>query len=393
MADGQRRGFRLARVGGVEVTVDWSLAVMFVLIATNLGAGLLPLRHPDWPPALRWGVAVVAAMLFFGSVLAHELAHALVARRHGVPVEGITLFVFGGVSRIGAEPPTPMAELLIAGVGPLTSLAIGIVATLLGGWLAGVQRSGERPGALLAHAGPIATLLLWLGPINVLLALFNMLPGFPLDGGRVLRALLWRASGDLERATRRASAVGRGIALALVFLGIWMAFGHRVPFLGAGLVSGLWLVFIGWFLHNAAVASQQQVIARQLLRGLPVARLMRPYTPSLSPLLPVSALADLFLGAGDQRCFTVADGDRLVGLVCLSDLRKVPRAAWAERTVGEIMTPAQDLASVRPGEEVADALRKLTSRDVDQLPVVEDGHLRGMLRRADVLRWLELGRA
>jgi len=379
MADGQGRGFRLGRVAGVEVTVDWSLAVIFVLVATNLGAGLLPLRHPDWSPVVRWGVAVIAAVLFFGSVLVHELAHAVVARRHGVPVEGITLFVFGGVSRIGVEPPSPTAELLIAGVGPLASLGIGIVATLLGGWI--------------ARGTPIATLLLWLGPINVLLALFNMLPGFPLDGGRVLRALLWRATGDLQRATRGAAAVGRGIALALVFLGIWMAFGHRVPFLGAGLVSGLWLVFIGWFLHNAAVASQQQVVARQLLRGLPVARLMRPFAPSLSPGLRVSALADLFLDAGDRRCFTVADGDRLVGLVCLADLRKVPRAAWSEHTVAEIMTPAQELASVRPAEEVADALRKLASRDVDQLPVVEDGHLRGILRRADVLRWLELGRA
>src|SRR5690606_13431688 len=210
----------------------------------NLGVGLIPAWHPDWGAGLVWSVAVLAAVLFFASIALHELAHALVARRYGIPVRRITLFVFGGMAHMESEPPSPKSELLMAAVGPLVSLLVGVVATALGSVLASdaVSRDGDDPVALARAIGPAATLLLWLGPINVLLGLFNLVPGFPLDGGRVLRAILWWGTGDLVKATRWASGAGRVVAWTLMGFGVLQLF--------SGLwVQGLWLLLIGWFLN------------------------------------------------------------------------------------------------------------------------------------------------
>jgi Zn-dependent protease/CBS domain-containing protein len=383
-------GFRLGHVRGIEIRIDWSLALIFFLIAFNLGAGLFPMQHPDWSPLLSWTVALIAAVLFFASVLCHELAHALMARRQGVPVGEITLFMFGGLARIGGEPANPRAEFLIAIVGPLTSLAIGIVAITFGLLTAGSQvTSASDPGAFIARLNPVSSLLLWLGPINILLAIFNLIPGFPLDGGRVLRAILWRTTGDLVKATRWASIAGRVVALGLIFVGTMILFGREVPFFGQGLISGLWLILIGWFLLNAALVSHQHVVVREMLRGVPVARLMREGAVSVGPTVTLDEVANRFLEARDQQCLPVLAGSRLLGLLCTSDLRKVPREEWGRRTVEQVMRPADQILVARPDEELADALTKLTSRDIDQLPVVEEGRLQGFLRRGDVLRWLE----
>ncbi len=224
------------RVRGIEIRVDGSVAAIFLLIVVHLGGNVLPLQHPDWPWALRWLLALATAAAFFASVLAHEMAHALVARAHDVPVDGITLFAFGGVARIPDEPPSARIEFLIAVAGPVTSAIIGVVAVVAGGIL----------------VGPVATLLAWFGSVNLLLGLFNLLPGFPLDGGRVLRAALWRATGDFQRATHWAALGGRLVALVLVFAGLAMAMGMSMPLLGRGLIPGLWLIFVGWFLYAAA---------------------------------------------------------------------------------------------------------------------------------------------
>jgi len=389
----QQPGFRLGSIRGIAIRLDWSLVVIFLLIAFNLGAGLLPALHPDWSPLTVWATALAAAVAFFASVLAHELAHALVGRRQGIAVDGITLFVFGGMAHLRGEPGSPRAEFFMTIVGPLTSLALGILCWLAGAALASRGAATPIPEMLMQRANPLATVLLWLGPVNVFLGVFNLLPGFPLDGGRVLRALLWRITGDLARATRWASNAGRALALGLLFLGTLMLFGGRVPILGGGFVQGMWLVFLGWFLNVAAMRSYEQVIFRELLRGVPVARLMRPDAPRLDANESVDRIADRFLEAPTDRCLPVVEGQDLRGLVCLSDLRKVPRTEWGRRQAAEVMTPMGELAATRPDEDVADALAKLTSQDVDQLPVVEDGQLRGFLRRADVLRWLELQRA
>jgi Zn-dependent protease/CBS domain-containing protein len=394
---GPQPGLKIARIFGIEVRLDWGLAVIFVLVAANLGAGVFPAQHPQWGTGFRWATAIVAATLFLASVLAHELAHAVVGRRFGLPVERITLFLFGGRTEMHSEPKSPKAELAIAAVGPLTSLLIGICALLAARLLAPLPwpRSPNEALTYLRAMGPGATLLFWLVPFNVLLAVFNLLPGFPLDGGRVLRSLLWGATGDLERATRWASAVGRGLAMLLMFAGILMLFGWSFPLLGRGFGQGLWLLLIGWFLNSAALHSYQAVVVRGLFEGLPVSRLMRTQFggATVSTNASLEQLADNFLNAPSERCLPVVEAGHFVGLVCLTDLGKVARSEWAQRRVGEIMTPFQELEVTTPAEDVVDAMGKLVRDDVDQLPVVDQGRVRGFLRRADIMRWLELRRA
>lgn len=386
-----RGGLRVGRLFGVSIYVDWSWFLIFLLVTWNLAAGLFPSLHPEWSTALNWFVAVGAALLFFAAVLAHELSHAVMARARGVPVRSITLFIFGGVASLEGEPNSPLSEFLIAIVGPLTSLALGalflgLAYVLSGGALAGAGTVSQA----LAGLSPLTTLLLWLGPINILLAIFNLVPGFPLDGGRVLRSILWAATGSLRQATRWATWVGQAVAWLFILTGVAIVFGFEVPFFGSGLISGLWLVFIGWFLNSAAVASYQQVVIDDMLEGVPVARLMRVEAPMVPPSLPLSQLVDDFIMKTDERAFPVVDRGRLVGLVCLEDVRKVPRSEWDTKTAQEIMTPASELTIASPREDASQALRKLGRRDVRQIPVIQDGRLVGMLRRRDVLRWLQL---
>ena len=223
----------MGRIFGVEVRLDWSLLVVFWLILVNLGGGLFSAHHPDWSPALRWGLAAIAAALFILSILAHELSHALVGRANGVQIAGITLFIFGGVAHMRGEPRSPRAELLMAAVGPLTSLLIGVVASLWGAYLAApAVLDPADPLRAFQGVSPFATVLLWLGPINVMIGLFNLIPGFPLDGGRVLRAALWAGTRDLTKATRWAAMVGRAFGFLLIVAGVSMMFGVAIPFLG-----------------------------------------------------------------------------------------------------------------------------------------------------------------
>ena len=393
---GQRRvavhgGFRLGRLFGIDITADWSLLIIFALIAVNLGLGLFPAWHPDWGPALVWSVALLAAVLFLASIVVHELAHALVARRNGTPVRRITLFVFGGMAHMEREPPSPRAEFLMAAVGPLVSLVIGIAATLIGSAMASgvMTRYGEDPELLMRALPPGPTLLLWLGPINVLIGLFNLIPGFPLDGGRVLRALLWWSSGNLERATRWASGVGRVCSWALMAAGISMLFGVSVPFLGAGVVQGLWLLLIGWFLNNAARASYQQLLIRSAFEDLTVADMMRRHPLLVAPEVMVDELVrDYFMQADQQAFPVVAIDGKLLGLVEMAQVRAVPRSEWSLTRVEDIMTPADAVEAVTPDEDAVHALHSLA--DHEQVPVVVQGRVAGVLQRQDLMRWLAL---
>jgi Zn-dependent protease len=249
---GLRGGFRAGKIFGIELHIDSSWIFIFILVTWNLVLGFAAM-HPGWGTGLQFSLAVVASLLFFGSVLAHELSHSLVARARGLPVRRITLFLFGGVSNIEREPPSPKSEFVISVVGPLTSIVLGLVFLALGGTLAGRARLAlGNPSAALSGLGPGATILLWLGSINVTLGVFNLVPGFPLDGGRILRSILWTTMRDLRRATRAASQVGQAVGWIFVFLGLAMVLGVRVPVFGTGVGSGLWIALIGWFLDNAA---------------------------------------------------------------------------------------------------------------------------------------------
>jgi Zn-dependent protease len=384
-------GFRLGQVAGIEVQIDWSLLIVFVLISTSLALGLFPAWHPDWSAALSWLVALTAAVLFFGSVLAHELSHALVGRMQGITVRRITLFVFGGVAQLEREPHEWRAELWMAIVGPATSLALALVCLLAAAAFAGnVPIDMQDPQRVFAALGVLPTLLVWLGQVNLILALFNLVPGFPLDGGRVLRAVMWGLTGNLRRATRLASAAGQGFAWLLIGLGLSMMLGARVPFFGTGPIAGLWLAFIGWFLNNAALVSYRQLLVREALEDVPVSRLMLTRFAVVPPDMTVNALVQEHVLRSDQRVFPVLDRERLIGMVCLRDVHALDRAAWESTPVRDIMTPLERVTWVNPGQDALEALAVLAQKNVNQLPVIENGRVRGLVRREDILKWLSL---
>jgi len=269
-----RRGVRLGKLFDIEIEIDSSWFFVFALVTWNLWTGFSQ-WHPDWSVALDATTALAASLLFFASVLAHELAHSLVARRRGLPVHSITLFFFGGVSNLQREPESPATEFVMAIVGPLTSLFLGFLFLALGSTAAGgVQPALDDPVNALAHLSPLSTLLLWLGQVNILVGLFNMVPAFPLDGGRVFRSLLWGATKDLPRATKWAVKLSHLIAWSFMIAGVAMIFGARVPFFGSGFIGGIWIAMIGWFLRGAAVSSSRQLVVSDPLDGVGISRVM-----------------------------------------------------------------------------------------------------------------------
>ncbi len=385
-----RSGIRIARIFGINIYIDWSWMFIFLLLTWSLATGFGQF-NTAWSSALNWGIALLAALLFFVSVLAHELAHSLMAKAQKIPVHNITLFLFGGVSNIQQNPRSPRAEFLMVIVGPLTSIVLGILFLIGFATTAGPQASTSiEPRALFEQLSPLSTLLLWLGQINILLGLFNLIPGFPLDGGRVLRSILWGSTGDFRKGTRWAAIVGQAFAWLLILTGIAMAFGIQVPIFGSGVVGGIWLAFVGWFLSNAATRSLQQVQVEDILDGVTAERLMRADVPTVVPNTTVNDLIQNYIMATDERAFPVMEGDRMVGLVTMEDVREIESNDRDSFTVGEIMTPAEELVTVASHEEAADALRKLIRRDVRQVPVLRNGMLVGMVRRRDIMHWLQL---
>lgn len=299
--------------------------------------------------------------------------------------------MFGGVADIEREPPSPRAEFLITVVGPLTSLVLGIVFLVIGTAIAGISNlSIYNPEGLLAQLNPLSTIFLWLGPINIVLAVFNLVPGFPLDGGRILRSIIWAISNNLRLATRIASFIGQAIGWLMILAGVAMIFGAHIPFFGTGLVSGLWLIFIGWFLSSAASQSYRQLVIHHILEGVPVNRIMRTDIPTASPYMTIEDLVRLLLINSDERSFPVVEDDRLVGLVCIEDLKKVAREEWPIVPVSRIMTPRDKLITIGPNDDLAKAFEQLARIDVNQLPVVVGDTLVGLLRRRDLLRWLQI---
>jgi Zn-dependent protease/CBS domain-containing protein len=384
-------GLRLGRISGIEVTADWSLLIVFFLISFSLGAGVFPAWHPDWSAGLIWLTALAAALAFFVSVFLHELSHALVGRLNGIEVRHITLFMFGGMAHMENEPPSWKAEFAMAIVGPLTSLALGFLFLVLGNWVAGpVEYDPDNPREVFGRLSPAATLLAWLGPINIILAIFNLVPGFPLDGGRVLRAVLWGATGNLLAATRWASQAGQWFGWVLMAAGFMMILGLQVPLFGRGFGNGLWLVLIGWFLNSAALMSYRQLVVKQSLDNVPVSRLMLTDVPRVDPRLPVRTLAEDYMLHGGQRAYPVEEDGRLLGLVCFRDLSKLPREAWHSTAVEQIMTPASDLVSLAPTQMADVALELLGRHNINQLPVLEQGRFAGLVRREEILKWLSL---
>ncbi len=316
-----------------------------------------------------------------------------------MPVERITLFLFGGVSNIEREPPSAFAEFLTAVVGPLTSVLLGVLLLIMGSFAIRVPADLARDAASeLESLSPIQSLLLWLGPINIVVGVFNLIPGFPLDGGRILRAAIWGITGDLHSATRWASAIGQGIGWTFVFIGLAIVFGAHVPFFGSGVVAGLWLAFIGWFLTSAAAQTWRRQLVREVLEGVPVARLMSPPAPLVPAHVDLNTLVSDWMVRGGDRAFPVVEdqgdeggGEQFLGLVTFADIRKAPRDEWPNLEAAQVMTPRSTLVTTSPREDLADAADKLARVDVSQLP--GRGRRRQARRHAAPARSAPLDRA
>jgi Zn-dependent protease/CBS domain-containing protein len=380
-------GIRAGSIAGIEIRVDLSVLFIALLVTFQL-TGWFAAWHPEWGP-LVGVLAVVSAALLIGSILVHELSHAFVGRYLGLPVERVTLFIFGGMAELGREPDQPKVELLTALAGPVASLVLGAVSVVSGLMLAGPLPGTPAELGDFRHFGAVSTVLLWLGPANLMLGLFNLVPGFPLDGGRVVRAVIWWRTGDLEQATRSAVRGGQVVAALLVVAGMLMIFGYRLPFFGVGVASGLWLILMGWFLNLAAVRSLEEQTAHEGLGGVSVGMLMLLRFESIPSNTSMAELERSFLHS-DQRCFPVVDGSVPVGLVCLGDLRRVATTMSGDAPVTTIMTPWRDLVVLSPSTPASHALRKLALLDVDQLPVMDRERLVGFVRRRDILKWLAL---
>lgn len=385
-----RGGFRIARIFGINIYMDLSWVFIFLLVTWNLAGVVFPTLHPNWNMQMNTGLGIFASLMFFASVLAHELSHSLMARANGLPVGRITLFIFGGAADIGREPPSPGIEFLIAIIGPITSAVLGGLFLLFGTLSMNVLGPDIDFSNGLQSLTPLATLFFWLGPINLLLAVFNMVPGFPLDGGRVLRSILWKASNNLRWATHLATITGQFIAWLFIVTGVAMVLGLDVPVFGSGFVGGLWLAFIGWFLNNAAVQSYRQVVVEDLLSGVTVQRLMLADVPVVEPNLHLRVLDNEFRMGKEGQTLAVLRAGKLIGMVHLEDVMKVPEDNWDLTQVQDIMIPLEGMYFLAPLDEATEALNKFTRSRVEHLPVLENGNFVGILRRRDIMRWLQL---
>jgi Zn-dependent protease len=368
----------LGRIAGIEIGIHSSWLFIAALVAWSLAHGYYPAAYPGWPAPTYWVAAVISALALFGSVLVHELAHSLVAQARGTRVQRITLFIFGGVSAMREEPAKPLDEFLVAIVGPATSVLLGA-----GFWAAHVAVEGLGLRGAAGAAGVVtAAILGYLGVVNLLLGAFNLLPGFPLDGGRVLRSLLWWASGSLRRATEWASYAGQGIGFVLLVWGVSRAF-------GGSLLNGLWMAFIGWFLATAAEATRHAVLLRESLRGIRVADFMDPQPATAQPEMSVHEFVLWHVLRRGRRALPVVEDGRLVGIVTVTDVKELPQPEWPTTPVSQIMKRAP-LLTVAPDAEINTALRLMVEGGVNQVPVVDGGRLVGLLSRADVLRFIQL---
>jgi Zn-dependent protease/predicted transcriptional regulator len=363
---------KIGKIFGIEIGVHWSWVFIFALITWSFANGILEEYYPDWSDTRRWGVGVIVAVIFFISILLHELSHSVVAKARGIPVQGITLFVFGGVSMLGREAESAAEEFQIAIVGPLTSLALGAVFAIL--WF-GLQ--GPAPEAA-AIAGYLAF-------INGVLAAFNMLPGYPLDGGRVFRSIVWARNRNLLRATQVASKTGEYVAYTLMAAG-------AVQFL-FNPVGGIWMFLIGMFLRNASAASYEQLVLQTTLEGLTAKDIARTDFVSVSPDMMMDDLVSQLMLVGQGRCYPVVAGDELLGLITLTDAQQLDREKWPTTSVHGAMTPFEKLHVVGPEEPASAVLQLMSETDVNQVPVVEGRRTVGIISRADVLRLIQVRRA
>jgi Zn-dependent protease len=362
--------FRVARIVGIDIEIHPSWLLILAFVAYSLSAGFFPDQYENWSTFAYWAVGISAAVLLFVTVLIHEMAHALVAKRRGLEVPRITLFIFGGVSHLSRQPSSAGEEFQIAAAGPATSLLIAIV-TGLAGW------------ALRDVNDKLEAILLYLAFVNTALAVFNILPGFPLDGGRVLRSIAWKRTGSFRRATRIASNVGELFGYSLIAIGFFLL-------LGGLIFNGLWLMFIGWFLLGAARGEASNLQLEGVLKKLTARDVMREDFPSVTPGTPLQSVVDDYMVGQGERAVMVANGGTVLGILTVTDVRRVPRDEWRSTPAQSAMTPRERIVTVIATTPAVEVLVLLGEKRLNQVPVLDDGRMVGLVTRREILERLQL---
>jgi len=379
-----RGSWHVGRIAGIEIGIHYTWLLALFIFTWLLGQGF-SINYPGWHSYLYWITGFLATFTLFISVLIHELAHSLVARARGLPVSGITLFILGGVSNLSEEPQKPGVEFVMAIVGPLTSLILGIIFWII--WYL-LTKTWVLP--VFSINVPIAKQTLgvaivgFLAYTNIALTIFNLLPGFPLDGGRVFRAILWRTTGNLLKATNIASIVGRVVGWGFIALGVILAIFTQVGFL-----NGLWFVFIGWFLNSAADNSRYEATLREHLTGVLVEQVMEKDVSSVRPETNIADLVQTVFIQKHKRTIPVTDNDNLVGVMTISDIKGLPQEKWPVTPVSQIMHRGP-IHTVKPEDDLNAAMKLMAQYDLNQIPVLNQGKLIGVLTRADVINYLHL---
>lgn len=362
-----RQSIQIGRIFGIPIGIDNTWFLIFILVTTLLAISYFPQEYRNWPVAQYWVIGAVTSVLFFASVLMHELGHSVIALRYKIPVRSITLFIFGGIAVIPSEPPFAGAEFWIAIAGPLVNFILAGLLALLELVSGGSQ--------------PVMGMLKYLVYINLTLGLFNLIPGFPLDGGRVLRAIVWKLVHDFRRATNIAISVGRAFAFLFILFGLWEMF-------TGNFANGLWIAFVGWFLENAAMSQGTHLTIQDLLTGHTVDQAMSRNFAILPADITLQKLADdHVLGLG-RSYFVIEEADRTIGLLTLQGVTKVPRSEWDQVKARDVMVPTDQMQAVQPEMEISDALATMDQNEINQLPVIKDGRVTGVLSRDNVINFL-----
>lgn len=365
------RSFQVGRIRGIRIEVHPSWFLVLALVSYTLADGWFPDQYPGWSTAAYWTVAVIAALLLFVTVLVHELAHATVAIHRGLPVPRITLFIFGGVSQMARQPRSPAEEFQVAIVGPGMSILIAVVT---GSAALALQHGNEK----------LVGVLWYLATVNLLLGIFNTLPGFPLDGGRVFRSIAWKRTGSLRRATRIAGRVGEGVGFSLMLLGVFFLVGGFV-------FDGIWFIFIGWFLHGAAHSESQQLQLENILGRLSARDVMHTDISTARTGDSIQHVVDeQMIGRGERTVIVSNDGGGVLGVVTVQDLHKVPRDHWFQTAVQAVMTPREQVETVPANMRALDVLMLLAEKGLEHVPVLEDGRMIGLISRRELVDQIQL---
>jgi len=367
------RGFHLLRIAGIQIIIDYSWFIIFFLVIYSMAESYFPQTQKHFTAPQYWTMGLVTATLLFASVLLHELAHSFVAIRFGIQVLSIRLFIFGGLAQVSQEPRTGRHEFLIALAGPVASMALAFFFAAA----YGVVYVGGGSRAVSSVAG-------YLMLSNVVLAFFNLIPGFPLDGGRILRAILWDRWDDIARATRVVSQIGNAFALFLIILGAVQFF------LTQSLISGLWFIFTGLFMKQSAVGSYQAVVVKQALAGVQIRQIMTEHVVTVDWLVSVDELVRDYIYRHQFTNFPVFNRDEFIGMVSLADVKTVPKELWGFKQVRDIMTPVDQVPSLKPTDDVTEALSRMVTDDLGRMPVVDDGRLVGIVSRRDIMNLFKI---